>query len=197
MDSSAPIIVVQKSNGKVKLCVDSQNKRIKREKFPLPTTYQRLAELYWVSIFSKLNWNSDFDQIVLHKKSQVLITPYERDYFKRLPFGISSGPEIFHREMPHFFQVTRDHLWYRQWFSNFFVTTHFTAVPKCQRPPLPMNAKTTVMLNVIRIGWFFNHKQFEEYKKQWLTFIFQSQTPWTEHEINCKTERVIINNYPA
>ena len=22
------------------------------------------------------------------------------------------------------------------------------------------------MLNVIRIGWFFNHKQFEEYKKQ-------------------------------
>ena len=58
------------------------------------------------------------------------------------------------------------------------------------------------MLNVIRIGWFFNHKQFEEYKKQfikqkWLTFMFQSQTPWIEHEINCKTERVIINNYPA
>ena len=22
------------------------------------------------------------------------------------------------------------------------------------------------MLNVIRIGWFFNHKQFEEFKKQ-------------------------------
>ena len=69
-------------------------------------------------------------------------------------------------------------------------------------PPLPTNTKTTVMLNVIRIGWFFNHKQFEEYKnnfnkQKWLTFIFQSQTPWTEHEINCKTEQVIINNYPA
>ena len=27
-------------------------------------------------------------------------------------------------------------------------------------------------------------------KQKWLTFIFQSQTPWTEHEINCQTERV-------
>ena len=59
------------------------------------------------------------------------------------------------------------------------------------------------MINVIRIDWFFNHKEFEEYKKQFLLtkvvniFIFQSQTPWTELEINCKTERVIINNYPA
>ena len=34
-------------------------------------------------------------------------------------------------------------------------------------------------------------------KQKWLTFILQSQTPWTEHEINCKTEQVIINNYPA
>ena len=41
---------------------------------------------------------------------------------------------------------------------------------KCQRPPLPTNTRTKVMLNVIRIGWFFNHKQFEEHKKQfWQT----------------------------
>ena len=51
-------------------------------------------------------------------------------------------------------------------FQTFFATTPFTAGPKCQRPLLPTNARTTVMLNVMRIGWFFNYKQFEEYKKQ-------------------------------
>lgn len=41
---------------------------------------------------------------MLHEDSQKLttfITPFGRYCYKRLPFEISSGPEIFHREMTH------------------------------------------------------------------------------------------------
>ena len=47
---------------------------------------------------------SGFYQIQLDEHSQELttfITPYGHFCFKRLPFGISSGPEVFHREMTH------------------------------------------------------------------------------------------------
>ena len=55
-------------------------------------------------MFSKLDCNSVFDQIPLHEESQELITaitPFVQYCFKRLPFGIRSGPEFFHREITH------------------------------------------------------------------------------------------------
>ena len=100
----APIVVVPKSNGKVRICVDltKPNESVRRENFPLPFTDQFLAQLSGAKVFSKLDCNSGFYQIPLHEESQELtrfITPFGRYCFKRLPFGISSGPEVFHREM--------------------------------------------------------------------------------------------------
>ncbi|GAB1602716.1 uncharacterized protein K02A2.6-like, partial [Argonauta hians] len=105
-DWCAPIVAVPKKDGKVRLCVDFSklNESVKRENFPLPSTDQLLAELDGATVFTKLDCNSGFHQIVLHEDSQELttfITPYGRFCYLRLPFGISSGPEIFHREMSH------------------------------------------------------------------------------------------------
>ena len=53
-------------------------------------------------MFSKLDANCGYWQMELHEDSQKLttfITPFGRYYCKRLPFGISSAPEIFQREM--------------------------------------------------------------------------------------------------
>lgn len=105
-DWCAPIVVVPKQKDKVRLCVDltKLNESVKREKFPLPTTDQLLAQLSGATVFSKLDCNSGFHQIPLHEDSQELttfITPFGRYCYKRLPFGISSGPEVFHREMTH------------------------------------------------------------------------------------------------
>ena len=102
----APIVVVPKSNGKVRICVDltKLNESVRRENFPLPSTDQLLAQLSGAKVFSKLDCNSGFYQIPLHEESQELttfITPFGRYCFKRLPFGISSGPEVFHRETTH------------------------------------------------------------------------------------------------
>ena len=106
MDWYAPILAVLKNNGKVRLCINSTkvNESLKREKFPLHSVEQLLAELNGAQVFGKLDCNSGFHQIVLHRDSQKLttfITPFGRYCYERLPFGISSGPEIFHCEMTH------------------------------------------------------------------------------------------------
>ena len=103
-DWCAPIVAVPKANGKVRICIDftKLNESVRRENFTLPTTDQLLAQLDGATVFTKLDCNSGFHQIPLHPDSQELttfITPFGRYCYKRLPFGISSGPDVFHREM--------------------------------------------------------------------------------------------------
>ena len=103
-DWCAPIVVVPKGSDKIRLCVDftKLNESVKRENFPLPTTDQLLAQLDGATVFTKLDCNKGFHQIPLAKISQELttfITPFGRFCYQRLPFGINSGSEIFHREM--------------------------------------------------------------------------------------------------
>ena len=93
-----------KPNGKVRLCIDftKLTESVRQENCPLPTTDQLLAQLDGATAFTKLDCNSGFHQIPLHPECQVLstfITIFGRYCYKRLPFGISSGPESFHREM--------------------------------------------------------------------------------------------------
>lgn len=103
-DWCAPCLVVPKKNGKLRVCIDftNLNKAVKREYHPLPTVEETLGELGDSRVFSKLDANCGYWQMKLHKDSQKLttfITPFGRYYCKRLPFGISSAPEIFQREM--------------------------------------------------------------------------------------------------
>lgn len=104
-DWCAPIVVVPKDNSAaIRLCVDltKLNESVRRENYPLPSTDQLLAQLADATVFSKLDCNSGFHQIPLDETSQELttfITPFGRFCYTRLPFGISSGPEVFHRMM--------------------------------------------------------------------------------------------------
>ncbi|UYV78047.1 K02A2.6-like [Cordylochernes scorpioides] len=66
------------------------------------TLAQLLAQLKGAKLFTKLNANSGFWQIPLSSELSALttfITPFGRFRFKRLPFGISSAPEIFQKRM--------------------------------------------------------------------------------------------------
>ena len=88
----------------MRICVDltKLNENVKRKNFPLPTTDHLLAKLSGATVFITRDCNSCFHQIPLAKESQQLttfITPFGRFVYKRIPFGISSEPEIFHREM--------------------------------------------------------------------------------------------------
>lgn len=101
----APMVPVLKRNTtKARICVDltKLNKSVKREHYILPTPDEITAKLSGATVFSSLDAASGFWQIPLHPDSCKLttfITPFGRYCFKRLPFGITSAPEIFQRKM--------------------------------------------------------------------------------------------------
>jgi len=103
-DWCAPMVVVPKSNGKVRICVDftKLNDCVRRERHVLPSVEHTLAQMGGGKVFSKLDANSGFYQIALSKDSTELttfITPVGRFCFNRLPFGITSAPEHFQKRM--------------------------------------------------------------------------------------------------
>ena len=100
----AGMVAVPKKNKSVRICVDLQplNKSVLREVHPLPRVDEILAQLSGAKVFSKLDANSGFWQIPLTDESKLLttfVTPYGRFCFNKLPFGISSAPEVFQKRM--------------------------------------------------------------------------------------------------
>ena len=98
------LVPVPKPNGNVRLCVDltQLNKAVQREIHPMPSVDESLAKLGKSRFFTKLDANSGFWQLPLDEESKLLttfVTPFGRYCFNRLPFGISSAPEIFQRTM--------------------------------------------------------------------------------------------------
>ena len=75
-DWCAPLVVVPKANGDVRLCVDltKLNKSVKRETYAMPSVEETLSKISTGSVFSKLDANSGFHQIPLDKDSQSLVT---------------------------------------------------------------------------------------------------------------------------
>lgn len=103
-DWCAGMVVVPKTNGEVRICVDLTrlNESVCREKHPLPAVDHVLAQLSGAKISSKLDANAGFWQIPLSDESALLttfITPFGRFCFRRLPFGITSASEHFQRRM--------------------------------------------------------------------------------------------------
>ncbi len=100
----AGMVVVPKSSGGVRICVDLKplNESVLREFHPLPKIDITLAQLAGAKVFSKLDANSGFWQVPLSTESRLLttfITPFGRFCFNKLPFGISSAPEHFQKRM--------------------------------------------------------------------------------------------------
>jgi hypothetical protein len=105
----APIVVVPKRTSgteapKIRLCVDLSrlNDSVEREKYSLPTIDQLLAGLAGATVFSKLDCNSAFNQVMLSAESAKLttfISPFGRWNFRRLPYGISSASELFQKKI--------------------------------------------------------------------------------------------------
>lgn len=82
--------------------VKKLNKVVKRERFFLPTAKEMMGQLSGSTVFSFPDAASGLWQIPLNKDRQrltTIITPYGRYFFKCLPFGITSAPEIFQRKM--------------------------------------------------------------------------------------------------
>ena len=90
-DWCAPMVVVPK-----------EQLPVRRPRFELPCVDDVLARLGGAKLFSKLDANSGFFQVILAGDSAPLttfITPFGRYQYLRLPMGITSAPEIYSQKM--------------------------------------------------------------------------------------------------
>lgn len=104
-----PIVIAKKPNGAIRICLDPQNlnKVIQREYFQIPTVEEILKQMAGANVFNTLDANQGFYQIKLTTESSKMCTsstPMGRYRFLRMPFGISSAPEIFHKKFKQIFE---------------------------------------------------------------------------------------------
>jgi len=96
------LLVIEKKDGSLRICLDPRdlNKAIKREHYHIPTCEEVLAKLTGKKVFTIIDMKDGFWQVKLDNASSLLCTfntPYGRYSMNRLPFGISSAPEVFQK----------------------------------------------------------------------------------------------------
>lgn len=96
--------VVRKPNGDLRICLDPQdlNLAIKREHFSLPTLEDITVKLSGAKYFSTVDAKNGFWQLKLSSDCTDLCTfntAFGRYKFLRLPYGITSASEVFHKRM--------------------------------------------------------------------------------------------------
>ncbi|KAM7300946.1 uncharacterized protein ISCGN_016523 [Ixodes scapularis] len=99
-----PMVVAKKKNDELRISVDygQLNQQIVRERMLMPTVDECLARLAGATVFSRLDARAGYWQVPLAEDSReytTFITPVGRFQFLRLPFGISTAPEFYQREM--------------------------------------------------------------------------------------------------
>lgn len=88
------------NKGKLRVCMDPTdlNKNIKRRHFPMKTVEEISAKLSGSKFFTKLDCEKGFWQIKVSERTSKYLTfatPWGRYKYLRMPFGISSAPEVF------------------------------------------------------------------------------------------------------
>lgn len=102
-------MVVVTRGDKISICMDPRdlNQVLMREHYPMPPLEDIATRLNGAKWFSTLDASTGFWQIKLDNRSSHLCTfatPFGRYRFTRMPFGISSAPEVFQRAMHHIFE---------------------------------------------------------------------------------------------
>lgn len=109
-DWASPIVVVQKKDKKIRLCVDYKvtlNKMLDTEHYPLPLPEDIFAELSGAKVFCVLDLSGAYQQLLLDESSRQYMTINTHlGLFRptRLQFGVSSGPSVFQSVMDQILQ---------------------------------------------------------------------------------------------
>ncbi|KAL1258948.1 hypothetical protein QQF64_009525 [Cirrhinus molitorella] len=94
------MVAAKKKDGSIRICIDPVhlNKALLRPHHPLKTIEQVIADMPGAKAFST---KCRFWQIPL--KLTTFMTPFGRYRFLRMPYGISTGSEVFQRSIEHLF----------------------------------------------------------------------------------------------
>ena len=109
-DWAAPVVPIVKLDGSIRLCGDYKltvNQAAKLEQYPIPRIEDLFLSLSGGQMYTKLDMSHAYQQVVLDEESRKYTTiNTHRGLFQyvRLPFGISSAPAIFQRNMENLLQ---------------------------------------------------------------------------------------------
>lgn len=101
-DFASSVVVVKKKDGTDRVCIDYRdlNKKIIKDRFPLPHIDDILDAAQSSSVFSTIDLKNGFFHVPVHKDSQKylsFITHSGQYIFKRTPFGCCNSPAAFLR----------------------------------------------------------------------------------------------------
>lgn len=110
---ASPVILVNKSTGEKRLCIDYRklNKQTICRPYPMPDIDSQLSILSGGNIFTALDLSNGYLQIPLTKEAQdktAFVTEEETAKFNRMPFGLCDAPGVFQKLMNIVFKDLRE-----------------------------------------------------------------------------------------